>query len=201
MKQHVLSQLPFPISPKQEEKLQQYVNLLLKWNKAFNLIGRSTEDDIWQRHILDAAQLAPLLGEAKTVLDVGCGAGLPSVVLAILGEAHITACERIQKKTDFIKEVRRNLSLEEKLTVLSQDVRELKAQGKTFEIITARAVAPLVELVDLTEGLLAVGGKYVFPKGAEVQQELIELSAKYNMTIERVSSITSSTGEIILLRE
>ena len=91
--------------------------------------------------------------------------------------------------------------MEEKLTVLSQDVRELKAQGKTFEIITARAVAPLVELVDLTEGLLAVGGKYVFPKGAEVQQELIELSAKYNMTIERVSSITSSTGEIILLRE
>ena len=203
MKHEILNKLGFEITPEQETKLQGYVDLLLKWNKTYNLIGRSTEQEVWERHILDSAQLVPHVAGAKTLLDFGCGAGLPSVVLAILTNAKITACERIQKKTDFIKEVRRQLSLEGNLTVCAQDVREFLDEGTRFEVITARAVAPLVDLVEWTDGLLdkqAEDPRYTFLKGAELQQELDALKDKYNMTAETFSSITSSTGEIITLR-
>jgi 16S rRNA (guanine527-N7)-methyltransferase len=187
-------------TPKQQEQLQAYVALLLKWNRKINLIGKRTEQEVWQRHVLDCAQLVPPLQGSKTILDVGSGAGLPAVILAILGKADVTACEKVSKKCDFLQEVRRDLALEGCLQILNCDVRRLKEKKARFQAITARAVASLTELVDLTEGLLEKGGQYAFLKGQSVDDELMALRPKYNMTETLISSITSPTGGVVLLK-
>ncbi len=187
------------ITSKQKDQLQQYVDMLLKWNKAINLIGKSTEQEVWKRHILDSAQLIPHIKGASEVLDFGCGAGLPAIVLAILGNANVTACDKVKKKTDFILEVRHSLGLEEKLDVFAKGAGLLEGQGRKFDVITARAVAPLVMLVGMTEKLVSDEGRFVFLKGEETESELKHLRLKYNMTEERISSITSRQGEIVIL--
>jgi 16S rRNA (guanine527-N7)-methyltransferase len=187
-------------APEQSQQLQAYVDLLLKWNKKINLIGKSTEREVWERHVLDCAQLAPHLPAGQTVLDVGSGAGLPAVILAILCASDVTACEKVSKKCDFLQEVRRTLALSDRLRILNCDVRELKEKKARFHTITARAVAPLVDLIDLTDGLLADGGQYVFLKGQTVADELADVRRKYHMTETLISSITSSAGGVILLK-
>ncbi|MFZ2620858.1 MAG: 16S rRNA (guanine(527)-N(7))-methyltransferase RsmG [Alphaproteobacteria bacterium] len=187
-----------PLTPAEVTALQAYVALLLKWNAAINLIGKSTEAEVWERHIADCAQLVPDVANTPTLLDMGSGAGLPAVVLAILSpNTQVTACERVGRKADFLKECRRALSLTN-LTVVADDVRTLK--GQTFATITARAVATLTELFDATAELCAPDGQFVFLKGATVDDELATLREKYQVTTQMRLSITGGRGTIIQLK-
>lgn len=194
-----LQQLNIPLTPAQLEQVDRYVELLKHWNRTHNLVAPSTLPYAYTRHVLDSAQLAPYLATNDKVLDIGSGAGLPAVIMAILAPAGavITACERITKKAAFLKEVRRQLQLTERLKVEGQDVAALTTGP--YDVITARAVAPLVDLVDLGLPQLTQNGKFLFLKGQEVETEIKAVKTKYRMTISCASSITNAQGKIVKL--
>ena len=192
-----LEQLGITLSEKQLNQLDSYARLLTEWQRRINLIGPSTLPEIYQRHILDAAQLAPLVSRG-TLLDIGAGAGIPSAILAVMTPAHITAAERIAKKTSFIKAAAREMGVTERLSVFTGDVRSIE---KKFDIITARAVASLDDILTIAHPLAADGAFYIFPKGGSADEEILEASKNWVMTIEEQKSITSIDGKILLLRD
>ena len=192
-----LEQLGITLSERQLEQLDSYARLLTEWQQRINLIGPSTLPEIYRRHILDAAQLAPFVSRG-TLLDIGAGAGIPSVILAVMTSTQITAAERIAKKTSFVKAAAREMGVTERLSVFTGDVRSIE---KKFDIITARAVASLNDILTLAYPLAADGALYIFPKGGSVEEEIFEASKNWVMTIEEQKSITSIDGKILLLRD
>lgn len=186
----------------QQVQLEAYVALLAKWNKAINLIGRSTAADIWQRHVVDSYQVVPLVGEGiRSILDIGSGAGLPSVILAImLPEVAVTACEINTKKASFLTTVRRELELGN-FTVAHEDVTQLDVPA--FDMITARAYATIADILMQSAHLVGEKTTYVLPKGESYEGELAtaaEIILAKNMTTHTVSSITDTRGQIVLMK-
>lgn len=194
--------LPAP-TPEQAEQLSAYEALLLKWNKAINLIGRSTTQDVATRHLLDSAQITGLLPEGtKTLLDVGAGAGLPSVIIAILRpEITVQACEINGKKASFINTVRRTLGLTNLMT-LNEDIKALDLPPQ--DVITARAFAALKDILNWTSPYANSSTTYVLPKGNHWQDEVDDAADEIStMTVETFSSITTDRqnkgGQILVL--
>ena len=197
---HTAAQLGLSLSLSQQQALCTYVAELLKWNQRINLIGRTTAADVWQRHIIDCLQLVPHCLPGQRVLDVGTGAGLPAVVLAIARGGPVVGCERVGKKTNFIKHITRLLQLEAQLSVHADDVRTLPADAP-FDIITARAFAETDVLLEMTLPLLAQGGKYVLPVGTAQKTRIPQVSQKYNMTWQVISSITEGSSAIHVIHQ
>lgn len=191
--------LPAPTAA-QHAALTQYAALLYKWNKSINLIGRSTQKDIWQRHILDSLQVLPLIPQAcPTLLDIGAGAGLPSVIIAIMRpDITLHACDINGKKISFINTVRRSLALPN----LKTEYKNVEDLAATFPLITARAYATISQILQQTQHLSTQNTTYILPKGQSWQQELADadqiISAK-NMTTHTISSITNPQGKLVVL--
>tara|TARA_Y100001960_G_scaffold7818_1_gene7682 strand:+ start:461 stop:1090 length:630 start_codon:yes stop_codon:yes gene_type:complete len=157
------------------EKLDKYAQLLAKWNKTYNLVGKSTLEEIFSRHVLDSLQLVQYVQKLelkeRKVLDFGAGAGMPSVMLAIvLDDVDIIACERIGKKCQFLNQIRRELALTN-LTVVQDDVRNINT---LFDLITCRAVASMKDIFELTNELKQPNQPYLLPKGRNYLEEVEE---------------------------
>ena len=131
------------------EKLKTFQNMVLEWNKKINLISKASEQNIWERHIIDSLQLYPLIEEKDKVLyDFGSGAGFPAIVLAILSEQfypnlNITLIESIGKKVLFLENVKKSLNLN--ITILKDRIENLNLLKP--DIITSRALASLDKLL------------------------------------------------------
>lgn len=180
-------------------RLEAYVDLLRRWNAKINLIGRDTEGDIWRRHILDSAQLAPLIPEAaKTLADIGSGAGLPGLILSILNiPATIHLIESDQRKAAFLREAARITQA----TVIVHEKRVEQVSMGTVDVIVARACAPLEKLLRMAEKLISIHTLCVFPKGARAELELTEAHAHWNMKSRLVPSRSDPLGRILVLTE
>lgn len=181
------------------EKLESYVAALLKWQKAINLIAPSTIPHVWERHILDSAQVFKLRHvESGSWLDIGSGAGFPGLVCAIMAselapDLSFTFIESDLRKGSFIREVARICSV--KVAVLTRRVEDAPAQNA--HIISARALADLQRLCDLAFPHLAPDGKCLFLKGANAEQEIIEAKEIWQMSLETHPSLTSTDGRIV----
>jgi 16S rRNA (guanine527-N7)-methyltransferase len=183
------------VSPAQEGQLRRYAELLLKWQATFNLVGPDTLPHLYTRHLLDSAQLVPYVGSGKKILDIGSGAGFPALVLAILTDNHVTACERVGKKIQFMLHVSRETGLKEKFSALQQDVRDVQGQ---YDVISARALADLKELFDWTAHLKTTDTVFVFPKGETVNTEIAHASKFWDMTTKLEKSITYPEAKILI---
>ena len=181
------------------ERLQAYADLLQRWNRHINLIGRPTISDLWHRHILDSAQLAPLIpAEAKSLADIGAGAGLPGLILSILNiPASIALIEQDQRKCAFLREA---IRITESAAIVHES-RVEDAKLPTQDVVVARACAPLDRLLELTEKLVSIHTLCIFPKGLRVEQELTEARTRWNMRVRQVLSRTDSAGRILVLTE
>lgn len=160
--------------------MEQYVALLLKWNKSINLIGASTENEIWDRHILDAWQIVQYLPSIKTkprLLDMGSGAGLPGMVLAMLGY-DVVMGESDERKCVFLQETIRVLGLHAQVNNCRMEVLDM---GK-FDIITARALAPLTQLLTYALPHMGINGQCIFPKGQTYSMELAEARKQWQFS-------------------
>ncbi len=189
----------FPVSHETLAKLDRYQELLIEWNQKFNLVAASTIPQIWTRHFLDSAQLYPLvLKEGGTCLvDIGSGAGFPGLVLAIMGVTGIHLVDSVGKKANFLKEVAKELSLD--VTVHNdriENLKELKA-----DIVTARAVGALPELLKLAQRVLAPEGTCLFLKGQNAELELTESAKYWTFKSKVVPSLSDSSGHLIILRQ
>ena len=188
---------PQNVSRETFSPLAAYVALLLKWNSTINLIGPATENDVWTRHIDDSSQLVALVpSNATSLVDLGSGAGLPGMVIAMSRpDMQVTLVEQDQRKAAFLKEAKRMLGLAN-VTVEAIDIAKL--QGK-FDIITARALAPLTILLGMAQPLMKEGALCLFPKGANHTNELSEAAEKWQFEYTLKPSATNAVSSIITI--
>jgi 16S rRNA (guanine527-N7)-methyltransferase len=191
-----------PVSRETEARLDRYVALLLEWQAKTNLVAPSTLPNLWTRHISDSLQLLSLAPEAKSWIDLGSGGGFPGVVLACaLAEtpgAVVHLVERIAKKAAFLREAIRVTD--------SPGTVHLAGIGDTVErfagsvdCVTARAVAPLHQLIGFAEPLVKRGAKALFLKGQDVEAELTEATKYWKIEPKLHSSRTGGQGWIVEL--
>lgn len=180
------------------DRLRIYQALLLRWTARINLIARTDADEIWQRHILDSAQLGPLLpAPAAELVDLGSGAGFPGLVLAITTGWQVHLVESDQRKAAFLREAAR-------ATEAPAVVHPLRAEALKLPpvpVVTARALAPLAALLPLAAPLLRPDGICLFPKGATANDELTAAANGWQMRVERFPSQTSAGATILRLSE
>ena len=179
-------------------RLEIYADLLLKWNHRINLISRRTVADVWTRHFQDSLQLVPLMptGVARGI-DIGSGAGFPGLVLAVATGVPFDLVEADVRKAAFLREVA--ASIDAPVTIHAARIEDLALTA--CALVTARALAPLADLLVLAKPFIANGGVALFPKGARAGQELTDADAKWHMRVERHPSVTDPNGVILRLTE
>lgn len=178
-------------------KLELYADLIRRWTAKINLIAPASLPDLWQRHIIDSAQLLPLvLPLAKTWADLGSGAGLPGVVIAILApQTDVTLIESDQRKAAFLRTCARELGLP--LTILTD--RAEAAKPRRADIVSARALAPLDALLPLVVRHLAPNGTALLPKGRTFESEVDAARRNWRFDLETYPSHTSPDAAILRL--
>lgn len=174
--------------------LKEYVALVLHWQKSINLVGRSTADDFWRRHILDSAQLYRYLKTPGQLFDLGSGAGLPGLVVAILGYSAVKLIESNKKKCSFLREASRSLGVN--VEIIDNRIERVKPT-KGADYITSRALAPLDKLLAYSAPLLGGQGKCYFLKGQNVESELTAAKKNWNMLVTKYRSISCANGVIL----
>jgi 16S rRNA (guanine527-N7)-methyltransferase len=177
-------------------RLEDYVGLLSAWNRRINLVGRNTIGDVWQRHILDSAQLLPHLpAGVRRLTDLGSGAGLPGLILAILGVPDVHLVESDRRKAVFLAEALRITRAPASLHVQ----RAERIPAVTAEVVTARACAPLAELLELAWPFIGANTICLFHKGKDVAAELTIAAKDWNMLAETLPSVADKSGCILKL--
>ena len=184
--------------PETLDRLAAYADLLRTWQRRINLVGPATLADLWRRHMLDSAQLLPLIPpETESLLDLGSGAGFPGLVLAVLGVRGVNLVESDARKCAFLQEAARITGTE--VTLHRRRIEDLTPFK--VDVITSRACAPLQKLLDLVEPFLSLGTICVFPKGKTAEQELTESQKNWIIKASRISSLTDSRAQILKLED
>lgn len=186
-------------APDVEARLRVYEALLRKWQKAINLVAPSTVDEAWTRHIVDSAQISDLIGcDVRVYADLGCGGGFPGLVVALMRlELQVHLVESDARKCEFMRTVIRECSA---VNAQVHNVRIEEAHGLfTPDVISARALAPLVKLITLCQPWRAENPalEMVFMKGARVEVEIAEAAEQFDFTYDRVQSLTDNAGCIL----
>ena len=184
-------------------RIEQFIELVLKWNSAINLVGRSTALQIWERHVLDSVQIFKCAAPDQRVwLDLGSGGGFPGIVIAILADEffphlRVHLVESDKRKAVFLSESGRQLGL--KLTVHANRIQDLAPQQA--DVVSARALAPLDDLCAYAMPHLKSNGMCAFPKGASAQEEIETARKKWCFDIDQVPSITDSRASVLFLKD
>lgn len=194
---------PDSVSRETWTQLDRFVALVLERQQRMNLIAASTVPHVWTRHVADSLQLLPLAPHARRWADLGSGAGFPGLVIAcaLAGTpgASIHLVESTGKKAAFLAEASRELDLP--VVVHAERIEAFVAANRIhFDVVTARALAPLSRLIDYAIPLLKKGTLGLFPKGQDVEAELTEASKCWNIAAELVPSKTDPRGRIVVVR-
>lgn len=194
---HVLSE--HNVSRETAESLDLYVRQLTRWQSVKNLVGPATLSEVWNRHIADALQLLALAPDAKIWVDLGSGAGIPGLILAIAGRDrpgfHVTLVESNARKCAFLTETSRLTSAP--VTILNGRIEAVMAEQVGADIVCARALASLTQLFSWAEPLLTKGTVGLFPKGRDAAAELTEAEREWTFTRDLIPSRTDSQARIV----
>jgi len=187
------------VSDAQMADLTRFQALLAEWNEVMNLVGPLTIATYWTRHALDSSQLLALAPEAKTWADLGAGAGLPGVVLAILlkGQdgAKIHLVESMAKRCRFLEVAVKALDLPAEIHNVRAEELKLKV-----DLVTARACAPMTKLLGFAEPYLHRGATGLFLKGQDVATELTEARKAWSFAAELLPSQSDPRGRIVQVK-
>jgi 16S rRNA (guanine527-N7)-methyltransferase len=192
-----MHQLGVDVSRETADQLQTLADTLGRWQKAINLVGRTTLQDVWGRHILDSAQLGGLIpDQAKTLTDLGSGAGFPGLVVAALRpDLQVTLIEADARKAAFLGEAARRMGLPRlpKLVIgRVEDVAPAKA-----DVVTARALAPLSQLLAWADRHRTDTAICLFHKGKGWQAELTEAMKDWDIPCQPLTSVTDRDAVIL----
>jgi 16S rRNA (guanine527-N7)-methyltransferase len=164
------NELKLGLSDTQIDKLMDYLALMAKWNKVYNLTSLRDPGQMVTHHLLDSLAAVPAFAGASNVLDVGAGGGLPGIVLAIARpDMKVSLVDTVHKKTAFLTQVKAELGLSN-VTVYTARVEQLEVPEK-FDVITSRAFADLSDFVNWSGHLLARGGRFIALKGVAPPDE------------------------------
>jgi 16S rRNA (guanine527-N7)-methyltransferase len=193
-----VAEMGLDVSRETQEKLLQYLSLLNKWNKVYNLTAVRDPLEMVTLHLLDSLSVLPHVN-SKNLLDVGSGGGLPGIVLAICKpELQVTTIDTVQKKAIFMRQVKGELGLDN-LTVVHARVESYQPAEK-FEMIISRAFSEMALFVKLTKHLLAQDGKWLAMKGQLPAQELETLDVRVSQTIELSVAGLNAERHLIVLK-
>ena len=176
-------------------KLYEYKKILIKENESMNLIGRSTIDDFDERHLLDCIQIFKYLPHhEKSLMDIGTGAGLPGIILSIIGCKNIHLVEKSPKKSLFLENCKLQLDLNYHVHNKSiSDISDL-----SVDCVTARAFASIEKIINMTKNIINKKTKFILLKGRSYLTELKSINPKKYFW-ETHPSITSSESKIIII--
>lgn len=187
------------VSREAREQLGLYVDLLTKWNRTINLVSKSSQEDIWRRHIEDSAQMCRIkVVKSPAWLDLGSGGGLPGIVIAIILKdqkmlGQMTLVESDLRKATFLREAVRNLDLPVK--VISERIEALPPYNA--DVISARALAPLSQLLDLSYRHARSSTVMLFPKGETYRSEITQAKEKWDFGVKIHMSETNGASAIL----
>ena len=186
------------VSRETYERLRTLEALTAKWTERINLISRTTRTQIWTRHIVDSAQLLPLAPRDATFwTDLGSGGGFPGLVLGCLladrPEGRIVLIESDQRKCAFLRTAKRELGIPAQ--VLAQRIEQ--APPARAQVLTARALAPLSDLLSHAERHLAPGGCALFPKGRTASAEIADARRSWVFDCDETPSITDPDATLL----
>ena len=193
----------FDVSRETLDRLHAYAALLIKWNPKINLVAKSTIPNIWHRHLADSAQLWALAPKgAKSWMDIGSGAGFPGLVIAAIAaekapDLEITMVESDRRKSVFLQSAAREMGVTVK--VITKRIELLEPQNA--DILSARALSSLSQLLEFAEKHRKPDGVCLFPKGARVDSELTEASSCWHMAYETFPSMTDPDAVILRIGE
>jgi len=192
-----------PVSRETAERLDRFVAVLMQWQQRINLIAPSTQPKLWTRHIADSLQLLALAPQTRTWVDLGSGAGFPGVVIACaladMAEARIHLVESNARKAAFLREAVRVTGAPAIIhAVRIEDFVENYPLG--VEIVTARALARLADLLAMAYPLLKRGAQGIFPKGQDLGAELTEAAKCWSIQASLVASRTDPKARIIVVK-
>lgn len=191
------------VSRETEARLRSYLALLERWNRRINLVSKASLEEGWTRHVLDSAQLLRLAPpDWRHWADLGSGGGLPGVVVAIMardlpGPRKVTMVESDARKASFLKEALRQTGTPG--DVLRARIEEVPALGA--DVVSARALAPLVGLLAMAERHLAQNGTALFPKGRNADAEIAEALERWTFACEKMPSDTDPSAAILRIGE
>jgi 16S rRNA (guanine527-N7)-methyltransferase len=179
-------------------RLEGYAALLAKWQKAINLVAKDSLADLWRRHMLDSAALWPLIpAGAKSLADLGSGAGFPGLVLAIMGMEEVHLIESDTRKCAFLSEAAR-LFAPGQVIVHRKRIEAIEALA--VDVVTARALADLDTLLGYAARLIKPSGICLFLKGRQAEDELTLAGQRWTMTVERFPNPADSSGTVLKIK-
>ncbi|MGZ3338428.1 MAG: 16S rRNA (guanine(527)-N(7))-methyltransferase RsmG [Reyranella sp.] len=192
-----MGQLGVDVSRETADRLEALVATLERWQKAINLVSRTTLGDVWRRHVLDSAQLKPLIpAEAKTLVDLGSGAGFPGLVVAALRpDLEVTLIESDARKAAFLGEAARRMMLEKLPKILIGRVEAVPPARA--DVITARALAPLGQLLAWADRHRTDTAICLFHKGKGWQAEVTEAMKDWDIPLQAFNSVTDLDAVIL----
>ena len=180
---------------KTNELTKTFVEEILKFNKAHNIVGRLTESEINLLDVLDCQSILPYTSSAKKILDIGSGAGLPGLIIAIhQPQTEVTMSEKNKKKAYFIKKTIRTLQLTN-ANILDEAITPTLITESKFDIVTARALASALKIIKMSKHLLSKEGKFLLMKGAieKINEEVAQLENNtYSYTIHKTKNIETN---------
>ena len=181
------------------EKIKKFNNHLLEYNKSYNLISKSTENNIWYRHILDSAQIIKYIDFSKinNLADFGSGAGFPGLIIALHAENpsfHVKLYEKSPVKRDFLRDVKNNFNI--KNISIENNVYEKEVLA---DVIVCRAFKKLEEIIDISREIVKKPHKLIILKGKNAQSEINNVSLDPNYSYKLEKSITDDDSKIIIV--
>lgn len=176
-----VQEMGLALSEAQIDQMLAYLALLSKWNAVYNLTAIRDPQEMVKQHLLDSLSAAPAFVDARNVLDVGAGGGLPGMMLAIAyPQTRISMIDTVSKKTAFLSQAKAELGLSN-VTVFTGRVEQLEVTEK-FDVITSRAFSELCNFINWSGHLLAEGGQFIAMKGVAPAQEIERLPAGWAVT-------------------
>lgn len=181
------------------ERFAAYADLLTKWQARINLVGNSTLPDVWRRHFLDSAQVfSALPAQANSILDLGSGAGFPGLVLAVMGAPMVHLAESDQRKCAFLREAARVIGVSERVRVHAKRIEAIEPFA--VDVVSARALAPITQLLDFAEPFLTPTTHCLFLKGQSADAELADAQKTWSLSVQRYPSRSDADATLFDLQ-
>lgn len=187
----------FGLTNIQTKKIERFILEILEFNKHTNIVGKSTLENIWERHIADSLQLSLFFSKKNSkIFDLGTGGGLPGIPLSIVGYSNVFMVDSVGKKIDFVRGVIKLLSLSAKTQ--KKRIEELNI-GKA-DLIVSRALAPLNKLLSYSLLHSNKNTTSLFLKGRNVYNEIEMAKKKFNFSLKTFKSISSEEGRVLKIK-
>ncbi len=188
----------YNLSKKQIDLIDSYILKLTKSNQIHNLVGPSTIDVAWDRHVNDSLQLSEFISKKKApIIDLGTGAGLPGVILHIFGHSNILLIDSKMKKINFVKE----FAYEQNLEIKTICTRVEKIRNQKFDFIICRAFAPLIKLLDYSRFFTKKNTSLLFLKGRSVKKEIHDAKKSYSFEYDLYPSQSEGDGYVLRINK